>query len=249
MGEGPDGFAFFHKGVDQVVEPETGVVGDIVQGSFVQGIYAHAHVQVIGGFFHEGLGGMVGAGLDDAVVHLDLLGVGGDGHDGVVVFVFPEQLLETEVGEQVAVHDQEIVGQVHDELDGRGRAQGLLLVGVFDSDAELGAVAKIGLDQVGHVVDADGGFPDTLPSQVLEEDLQDGFFSYRDQGFGQTDGVWFESDAFSAGQDYGSHAGFTSLLSCCWAYRGSCCCAKLPAVPKIWGQSRKLLSLTLSPSY
>ena len=211
VGEGPDGLAFFHKGVDQIVEPKTGVVGDILQGSFVQGIYAHTHVQVVGGFFHEGLGGMVGAGFDDSIVHLDLLGVGGDGHDGVVVFMFLEQLLETEVGEQVAVHDQEIVGQVLDELDGRGRAQRLQLVAVFDADAELGAVAEIGLDQVRHVVDADGGFPDALPSQVLEQDLQDRFFSYRDQGFGHGHSVGLEPHSFSAGQDHCSHLFTLSL--------------------------------------
>ncbi len=90
-----------------------------------------------------------------------------DGGHGLAGGVELDDGAQVDVGEDVAGDDQEaLVELVHGVADRSGRAEGRLLGGVGDPHAELGAVAEVGADGVGHEGDGDD---DVVESVALEE--------------------------------------------------------------------------------
>ena len=63
------------------------------------------------------------------------------------------EVIEIEIRQQVTIHDEEIVRQIPDQLDGCDCSQKAGFLGIRDVDSPFRPVTEIGLDQSRHVVD------------------------------------------------------------------------------------------------
>jgi hypothetical protein len=84
-----------------------------------------------------------------------------------------QQRRGVEVGQEIAVHHQEVVGQVVDDRQRSGAAQRPILDGEIDLEAGPRAGEALA-DQVGAVAEGDGGAAEAGAGQLPEDDLDDG---------------------------------------------------------------------------
>ena len=80
-----------------------------------------------------------------------------------------QERAEVDVGEAVAAHDEERRAgeELAERVGAAGRAQQVLLEVVAQLDAELGAVAEVGADLVGVVVQVGGDLGDAVAAQQV----------------------------------------------------------------------------------
>jgi hypothetical protein len=88
--------------------------------------------------------------------------------------VGPHERAVVQVGQDVAVHDEELVGQpVQDLQDRADRAERGVLGRVVDLDSPPPAVADVGADEVPEVADGEGGAVEALLGQLAQHDVED----------------------------------------------------------------------------
>ena len=80
-----------------------------------------------------------------------------------------DDLPQIDVGHCIAADDDKGLVQVLlGVLDAARRAQGRLLNSIVDLHPKATAIAKVGLDDLGHEVEGDHDFGDALPFEVIE---------------------------------------------------------------------------------
>ena len=132
----------------------------------------------------------------------------GQGGQAAALVVEGHHLGQVDVGEHVAGDDQEpLVELVPGVAHRAGRAERGGLGGVDHADAELGAVAEVGPDGVGHEGHGDHDVLEAVLAQQVDHVLH-----HRDVGHGQhrlglVGGERAQPGALAAGHDHRLHAG------------------------------------------
>ena len=142
------------------------------------------------------------AGEDHAVGRLPLLLAHGHGGGGAVAAVEVEQGAVLDVGEHIAIGDEE--GSFRTRVEqgqGAGGAEGCLFAQVLDADSPGGAVGEVVFDQVAQVVDGENEVAEALVPGALQDVLQHGLAGHGQQGLGAVFGVGPQPGALAAGHD------------------------------------------------
>lgn len=187
--------------VHQVVEAERFILGHQVEHFGVHRIHAHTAREMERGLFPEADNTLMGVGFQHSEGDVDLLQIGADGEWAAELLMLAEEFGEVEVGEQVAIHDEEWSIETLDEFERAHGSQRLCFGNVADAHAPLGAVATVHADHVTQVADADGRFTKALAGELAEHDFENGHAANGHQRFGQYLGVGIEARAFAAGLD------------------------------------------------
>ena len=120
-----------------------------------------------------------------------------------------EETIEGQIGQHIAVHDQKIVGQIRDQAQRRHGAERFFLHRIVDFDIPPAAVAEIGADDFGLVIDGERDVRKSAGDQLPDDDFEDGLIADRHQRLRQRDGERMQAGAPSAGEDDGAAHG-------CW---------------------------------
>ena len=124
----------------------------------------------------------------------------------LLLVVEREHLVEVDVGEHVAGDDEErLVEQVAGVADAAGRAERHRLVGVGHRDAELAAVAEVGLDVVGQERDRDDDLVEPVLLQQADDVLHHRPVGERQHRLRRVRGERAQPGALAAGHDDGLH--------------------------------------------
>ena len=129
-----------------------------------------------------------------------------DGGHRLLLVVERDELGEVDVGDHVAGDDEEALVEVlHGVAHRAGGAERHRLVGVDDLDAELGAVAEVGLDGVGHEGDGHDDLVEAVPPQQGDDVLHHRAVGHRQHRLGRVRGERPQAGALAAGHDHGLH--------------------------------------------
>lgn len=183
----------FEHLVHEVVEAEGLVIGDEVEHFGVHGVDAHAAGEVERGFFAEADDTVAGAGLENAEGDVDLFEIGADGEWAAEGLVLAEEFGEVEVGEEIAIHDEEGAVEAIDEFDGAHRTQWLIFTDVIDVESPSGTIATMEADHVAEVANADGNVAEALVGELAEHDFEDRHAAHGHEWLGQDFGVGVET--------------------------------------------------------
>ena len=143
--------------------------------------------------------------LDHTQVDLDLALVGGNGCDRPALAMALDQVSDAQVGQDVAVGNQEGIVQAVDQRERPCGAERVFFQAIADAQAELLAVLEKGFEQVGHVPNGQDHFVDAGAFHLAEQYFQDRQVADRHEWFGEDFGVGRQASAFAAGKDNSFH--------------------------------------------
>jgi len=171
--------------------------------------------------------------LQHAIVYRLFAGCCGYRKKLLVAAVLVKETIERQIGQNVAVHDQKIVGQIGDQAQRRHGAERFILHGIVDFDIPSAAVAEIGADDFGLVIDGERDVRKAAGDQLPDDDFEDGLIADRHQRLRQRDGERVQAGAPSAGEDDSAAHGWSlmaarswllsSWVSDAWSRPGRCC--------------------------
>ena len=158
------------------------------------------------GLFQEPFDRAVLVGDDDAELQRVLDRLEGQGGQSPVAVVEVHHLAQVDVGEDVAGDDEEpLVELVHGVSDGARRAERGGLGGVHHADAELGAVAEVGPDGVGHEGHRDDDVLEPVGAEQVDHVLHHRDVGHRQHRLGLVRGERAQAGALASGHDHCLH--------------------------------------------
>src|ERR1700733_6333577 len=215
----------------QLVETERLVFRNQIENFFVDAIDAHAHAIRYPGLLLEPGQISVGTHLQHAIVYRLLTGCGGYRKELFAVPVVVEEAVEGQIGQDISVHDQEIVGQVRNQAQRRHGAERFILHRIVDFDIPPAAVAEEGTNDFGLVIDGKRDVRESAGDQLPDDDFEDGSIADRHQRLRQRDRERMQAGSPSTGEYYGAPHG-------CWLIgrisAGSDACL-VPFLPPAFG--------------
>ena len=111
------------------------------------------------------------------------------------------ELVHSKIGQNVAVHEKEILREVRYEAQRSYGTERLILQRVINSHLPSLSAAEKSFDEIGLMVDRHGDVIEALVGELPDDYFQDGVIADGHQRFGQYDRVGAQSGAFAAGQD------------------------------------------------
>ncbi len=142
-----------------------------------------------------------GVGLQDARADDGRDDVRRHGNGGLALAVGPDNGGVVDVADYVGVHDQHGLAELRQQRYGPRGADGGVLADVGDAAVEARAVAEIGLDQGGEVIDRQGDVADAELLQGADDVFENRLVAYRHERLGQCCGVGIEPLATPPGHD------------------------------------------------
>ena len=139
-----------------------------------------------------------------------------------------EELAVGEVGEDVAVHHQEVLVEAVEQAQGADRAERLLLAVVVDRDPVALAVAEEGLDQLGQVAGDDRQPLEAVRAELAHDHVEDRPVADRHQRLRQDRRVGPQAHPEAAGEYHCALHGAEPTHGAAFD-RHAGCCAMIPA--------------------
>ena len=189
VGEAEDTFSGCQQLLDQVGEVEIFALGDVFQHARFEDVESHTDAVVDGWFFDVVSHVAALIHFNHTQVDLDGALVHGNGADGFILFVEPDQLRDRQQGEHIPIGYQEGFGQVGDIRQWSGGAQWKILIGVLDVEVVLRTVLEVGAHQPGEMPNGEGDVVDPGCFELVQQDLEDGFVTDRHHRLGEDFGV------------------------------------------------------------
>nr|WP_254126975.1 hypothetical protein [Aquihabitans sp. G128] len=129
-----------------------------------------------------------------------------DGGERLLLVVEGQDLAEVDVGEHVAGDHEEALGELgHGVAHGAGGAERLVLGGVDDLHAELGAVAEVGADLVGEERHRDHDLVDPVLLEQVDDVLHHRPVGQREHGLRAVRGERTQPRPLASCHDHGLH--------------------------------------------
>jgi hypothetical protein len=183
----------------QVVKPIRLIRWNERQNRPVYRVDAHAYKVLQTGLFTESSeqSGIVN-GQNTIIDHLCALGRGHREYTGTCN-VLLEETIEIQISQDVAVHKDEILGQVLNQPQRSDRTQWGHFKGVVDSNAPLLPLLKKGLNDVRLMVNRHTDMVEPSTRKLPHNDFQYWIFTYGHQGLREDYGVGPQSRSLAAG--------------------------------------------------
>src|ERR1700722_4326173 len=195
----------------QLVETERLVFRNQIENFFVDAIDAHAHAIGYPGLLLEPGQISVRTRLQHAIVYRLLTGCGGYRKELFAVPVLIEEAVEGQIGQNISVHDQKIVGQIRNQAQRRHGTERFFLHRIVDFDIPPPAVAEIGADDFGLVIDGERDMRESAGDQLPDDDFEDGLIADRHQRFWQRYSARLQPCDPSAGEDVSAPHGWSLI--------------------------------------
>ena len=160
------------------------------------------------------VGNHVAGGIEPEHAERDVnrLAADGDGADRPGRAMRRRQRAEIQIGQDVAVHDQEVfVADIGEDAQRPGRAQRLGLDRVLDANAVAAAIAEVGFDEPGEMSHGEGQPIEAGALQLADDDLENRPIPEWHQRFREHSRVGQQPPTLPAGEDHRTHTRDSSL--------------------------------------